>query len=73
MRVSRKLCQRGSNFDIFFYFFSLMRGGRIQIPLLAGHQQPASKRPFKWRFAGGQIMAHHGMLCDFSGDPNQYY
>ena len=27
-------------------FFSLMRGGRIQIPLLAGHQLPASETPF---------------------------
>ena len=31
--------------------FSLMWGGRIQIPLLAGHQRPASDTPFKWRFA----------------------
>ena len=35
MRRSRKFCQRGSNFDrvFFLFFFSLMRGGRIQIPL----------------------------------------
>ena len=39
MRVSRKFCQRGSNF-----FFSLMRGGRIQISLLAGNQRPPAKR-----------------------------
>ena len=25
-------------------FFSLMRGGRIQIPLLAGHQRPTNRR-----------------------------
>ena len=31
--------------------------GRIQIPLLAGHQRPASETPFKWRFAGGPTMA----------------
>ena len=54
MGGSRKFCQRVSNF-----FFSLMRGGRIQIPLLAGHQRPTSKMPFKWRFAGGQMMAQH--------------
>ena len=28
------------------HFFSLMRGGRIKIPLLAGHQRPASETPF---------------------------
>ena len=30
MRESRKFCQRGSNFDI---FFKLMSGERIEIPL----------------------------------------
>ena len=45
------------------FFFYLMRGGRIQIPLLAGHQRPASETPFKWRFAGGPTMAQHGMLA----------
>ena len=35
----------------FSFFFSLMRGGRTQIPLLAGHQRPVSETPFKWRFA----------------------
>ena len=58
---SRKLRQRGSNFDGIFCFlvFSLMRGGRIQIPLLTGHQWPASETPFKWRFAGGPMRAKH--------------
>ena len=43
---------------LFFVFgFSLMRGERIQIPLFAG--QPS----FKWRFAGGPMMAQHGMLA----------
>ena len=53
MRGSRKFCLRGSNFDVVFcvlffvfVFFSLMRGGRIQIPLLAGHQRPPSEMPF---------------------------
>ena len=50
-----------------------MEGGgyRIQIPLLAGHQRPASETPFKWRFAGGPMMAQYWMLdwylCDFKG------
>ena len=46
-----------------------MRGGWIQIPLLAGHWWPASETPFKLRFAGGPIMAQHWMLelWDFKG------
>ena len=47
---SKKFCQRGSNFDN--VFFCLMRVGRIQMPLLAGHQRHTSETPFKWRFAG---------------------
>ena len=44
------------------FFFSLMSGGRIQKPLLAGHKRPASETPFKWCFAGGPMMARHWML-----------
>ena len=46
MRGSRKFCQRGSTTltRFFFFFFSLIRGGRIQIPLLVGHQRPPVKR-----------------------------
>ena len=39
MRGSRKFCQEGS-----FFIFGLMRGGRIKIPLLAGHHRPPVKR-----------------------------
>ena len=35
------------------FFFSLVSGGWIQIPQLAGHQRPASETQFKWCFAGG--------------------
>ena len=45
-----------------FIFVFLMRGGRILIQLLPDHQQPASETSFKWRFAGGPIMAKHLML-----------
>ena len=38
-------------------FFRL--GERNQIPLKAGQHRPASELPFKWRFAGVPIMAHH--------------
>ena len=37
--------------------FKLMREGRIQILLEAGHQRTASETPLKWRFAGGTMMA----------------
>ena len=64
MRESRKFCQRGPTLTSFyFYFFYMMRGGRIQIQLLAGHERTASETPFKWRFAGGPMMAQHGMLA----------
>ena len=45
-----------------------MRGGMIQIPLLAGHKRPASETPFKWRFAGGPMVAQLWMLaCKLCG------
>ena len=38
--------------------FQLMRGGdRIKKPLKAGRHLPTSKKPFKWSFAGGLMMA----------------
>ena len=39
-------------------FFSLMRGGRIQIPLLAGHHCSASETPVKrWADDGPKLNA----------------
>ena len=35
----------------------LMREESIQIALIADHHRPATETPFKWRFAGGPIMA----------------
>ena len=40
-------------------FFLLIRGERIQLPLKAGHDRSASETPFKWRFAGGPMIAQH--------------
>ena len=40
-------------------FFSLMRGGRIKIPLLAGHHRPVSETPSKWLFACVPMKALH--------------
>ena len=51
MRGSRTFCQMGPALT---RFFSLMRGRMSQIPLLAGHQRPASETPFKWCFAVGR-------------------
>ena len=59
-RLNRKFCQRGSHFVNVFYKF--MRGGMIQIALKAGHHWPTSETPFKWRFAGGPMMALHWVL-----------
>ena len=43
----------GPTLTFFVLFFSLMRGRRIKIPLLAGHYQP------KRRFASLPMMALH--------------
>ena len=32
------------------FFFLLMSGGRIKMPLLAGHHRPASETPFEMAF-----------------------
>ena len=40
-------------------WFQKKRRKRIQIPLKMGHHRPASETPFKWRFAGGPMMAQH--------------
>ena len=58
----QKILSEGSNFDNVF-FFQMMRGGRIEKTLSAGHHQPASETPFKWRFAGVLMMAQHRILA----------
>ena len=56
-----------------FFLFFLIVGKRIQIALKVDHNWIASETPF----LGGPMMAQHSMLawqlCDFSGDPGQYY
>ena len=56
-RISESFVRGVPTLTFFFLCFNLMMGGRIQIPLLAGHQQPASETAFKWRFVGGPMMA----------------
>ena len=65
-RVQKVLSEGNQHDNVFFVFFlfvccffSLMRGGRTQIPRLAGLQRPASEMPFKWRFVSGPMMAQH--------------
>ena len=38
------------------FFFQLIRGERIQIPLSAGHHWPASETPFKSPSDGGPTL-----------------
>ena len=41
-----------------FFFFLVNEGGeRIQITQKAGRHRPASETPFRWRFAGGPMIA----------------
>ena len=45
----------GQTLRMFFFLVNEL----IQIPLKSGHHRPVSERPFKWRFAGGPMMAQH--------------
>ena len=40
-------------------FLKVDEGKADPKPLKAGHHPPASEMPFKWRFAGGPMMAQH--------------
>ena len=78
MRGSRKFYQSGSKFDKLNVFFILVDEG-IEEPNITmnGPLSTTSKTPFKWRFAGGPMMAQYCMLAwylyDFSGYPDQYF
>ena len=56
---------RGGQTQLFFLLLFIWKGGeRIQIPLKEGFIiGPLAKRHFKWRFAGGPMMARHVMLA----------
>ena len=56
MRGSREYCKRGSIIDHIFFLVEEIEDPNTAIN---GHHQPASKMPFKWRFAGGLIKAQH--------------
>ena len=70
MRGSGKFCQRGSNYDKVFFSFMRGGGGRIQIPLLAGHQRPACETPFnafRWRADDSNMECWLGSFLIFQG------
>ena len=60
MRGSRKLCQRGSNFDN--VFFKLIRG-EVPSPTLSGPSSARQRNAIKWRFADMPMNAQHRMLA----------
>ena len=55
---SRKFCQRGYNSDNIFFYLMMGKMIQIHVPLKADHHRPAIVTPFKWRFAGGPMMAN---------------
>ena len=48
--------KRGSNYD---NVFLVDEGREDPNTTISGHHWPASKTPFKWRFAGMPMMAQH--------------
>ena len=56
MRGSRKLCQRGSNFDNIFLVYE---GREDQSTTFSGPSSARQRNAIKWRFAGVPIMAQH--------------
>ena len=46
---------------LYFRYKHLVDEGeeRIQIPLKVGQHRRTSETPFKWRFAGGPMLAQH--------------
>ena len=69
----RKFCQRGSNSTLIFF------DNGPNSTKSGCHYWPASETPFKWRFAGGPMMARQVILawymCSFViflGNLDQY-
>ena len=57
---SRKVCQRGSNFDnAFLSFVVLDDEGRKDPNTTISGPSPISETPFKWHFASVPILAQH--------------
>ena len=69
MHGSRKLCQRGSNFDsVFFYIFLLVDEGRKDPNTsISGPSSARKQNAIKGRFAGMPMLAQHSMLAFNAG------
>ena len=52
----------GPTLTLLFFFLCFFFSWWGQITLKAGHHRPTSDTPFKWRFAGGPVVAQHWML-----------
>ena len=55
MRGPRKFCQRGSNFES--VFFLVDEGRKDPDTTISGPSSVRQRNAFKWRFAGGPMMA----------------
>ena len=57
MSGSRKFCQRGSNFDGFFFLVD--EGRENPSTTMSGPSSANQKNAIKWRFAGVPMMVQH--------------
>ena len=68
MCASRKFFRVGPPPTAYLYLYCFSwwgeKGKRMKLPLKTDYHRPASETPFKWRFAGGRMMAHHRMLAN---------
>ena len=60
MGRSRKFCQRGSNFGV---FFKVGEGREDLSPTLSGPSSARQRNAIKWRFAGMPMNAQHRRLA----------
>ena len=71
MHIGHARIQRGSNFDnVFFYYYYFVlffRGGRILIPLLAGHRSPNIECWLCDLRGSGPVLLRNPIFCNFPG------
>ena len=58
-RIQKVLSEGSDSDSVLFCIYVQL----VKIPLKAGHRQPVSETPFKWRFACGPKMAEHCVLA----------
>ena len=67
MRGSRTFCQRGSKFEfLYYFFFKLMRGEKIKIPLLAATMNAGLVALCFFR-GSRPVLLRNPIFLDFSG------